>query len=388
MALKKTAPNPRLASRNKSKRGVSTGRKGYTGGKSRQHYIVKEKDKDGKRVDRSDAIILLPGEYPVYHQNNEFIEEPEDRPIDHWHGSMMHSGMKVGKKFLSAQCSAGYDPQRPKDCVFCKKVEDGVDYIKPPREHFYITIFHLAPYIKTLITDDAGKPKTNQKGDFSYWWQQIPWDPDEATKALKESKRFFGDKYRRFGLQKYLCLPPTQYDVLVNKGPDLQKHCASCHEGQLTPLAIACEHRGCGMYTPYKNPNELLRVYDGMDACPNCDGDLDGIRIDYDCDCCNDPDPTNIYDCVLWIRRDGEGAKTNINVLRHRSIVRFKIPEEYGPATVEELLEEVKPFDFPAMTKPDSLRDQAKYIGVDNPYAGDGGTDYDKDGGERYGKDD
>jgi hypothetical protein len=383
----KRKPNPHRAIANRNARGVTT-KRAFTAGKSRIHSISKADDNE-----RGDPLILIPGEYPIMSSGGQFIEDPSERPVDAWFGSLTH-GLKLGKKYRTAVCSAGYDSMRPRSCVYCYANDQKMENVGPIREKYSITVLHLAEYIKVTVKDrDTDKPIQKKSGDgFAFWWNQLPRDKGDRAKLVEEAKKYHGTKpsdYMKFGHTKYLELGGVHYSAITQYGVDLANTCGSCG-GELLAVSIMC-HSCNEIMMAGQSPEDIIRSYQGLARCPKCGGDVDNVVLDYECVDCNEPEPVDIYSTVIFLRRDGEGAQTKVTMVRTRAMEKFSIPDQYKNDDgdgVPEMLAKIEPFDFSKMVVPDTLAKQSEALGIPNPYAESGSSDYDEKDNVGYGKED
>ena len=285
-------------------------------------YIIQAMTDEGKDIDF---------EYPVWICS------------DHYNGSK-------GIKRRSCTCSAGMvvgldERGNPnfetgnKPCIPCYYIdEEGAgDYINRGR--------------KVVFT-----------GVVLKWFHQKTVDKKTVFEACagKRCKLCSEGVKKQFGRRVFWPMGPVWAEYIMQKNAMLQKSCGC--GGVLTYLGFSCPKCAAAIRdyddsTPNDGEIEKLRTMDVR--CPKCKEKVRAVA-EVECDECDDPIVVDLWSVALKPLRIGDKYTPDL--------------ESWRPLKPKEIeaLATYKPIDFKKFLSPSSLKDQAEWYGLKNPFGRDG----------------
>jgi hypothetical protein len=302
-------------------------------------------------------------------------------------------GQKGIQSFRDITCSAGPESHAPQPCVGCYQVDHGAKDSKP-RDQWAFNIAHLAWYHQhPLVKDGQVQTKKGSSDPILVKGECLAYKKENELLGRAVPK--LGNKIKQpktcencgqqhpfvFGDHRVLQLGSGHLKALLGLNDDLKKKCANCNTN-LVRSAFRCGNEACDVH--------LVDVAAGMqgwttdqieqfEKTPQTCGSCTQTTLpfcEYVCGYddsynlgtgCGDARPMEVWDCVIWVQREGKGTESELKIKRIEPISKFKTPDN-RPLS-EHLKEIVKePFDLVDMYKSKSLDDQASEIRVPNPY--------------------
>jgi hypothetical protein len=294
--------------------------------------------------------------------------------------------------FRELVCSSGPEPHAPQPCVGCYMVDHGAKDSKP-KDNWAFNIAHLGVYhLKPLVKDGQVQMKKDGSGPIlikeeciSYKMDNVALGRGVTSGKIKDQKLI--NKYKTcesckeqhpftWGDHRIMQLGMKHLRNLFEIDEMVGSKCANC---ETTILRVGFDCSGCGAelvdLSKVQWTNDEIDDYAARGQCGSCDS---RAVVKYRCgyndkfkvvqEPCNSPRRTDIFDCVLWIQRQGESTESEIVVKRVELIKNYKSPE--GKPLTDCLAEIVKePFDLVEMYKPETVENQSELIQVQNPYA-------------------
>jgi hypothetical protein len=189
---------------------------------------------------------------------------------------------------------------------------------------------------------------------------------DFADCTGKQCKLCNSGAKRVFGKRMYWPLGPMHGDQLADIAKKtLSRNCAC--GGKIRPIAFECP-RCRTTYrdledNPFDNKKELAKFRAEDHTCGNHKCGYHGPMVEIPfCNNCKKAVPLNLFNTQLEVYMSGTGTKSTLMV------------PEYTPLSVElkaKIKDALIPFDFNKVWdyKPLSPEEQAKWMGIDNPYS-------------------
>lgn len=295
--------------------------------------------------------------------------------------------------FREIVCSCGPDPHAPQPCVGCYQNDHGQKEAKP-RDNWafnmaHLAWYHLIPYVKdgqVQMKKDNSGPVMIKEECKSYKMENVylgraVQSGRVSQDIAKRYKQCEGCKQQAqfvWGEHRVLQLGFKHLKNLFEIDDMVGKKCLSCGTGILR-VAFDCEKCDTELLdlSQVQWTNDQIEQYSRTPTQCQC-GHVGMPKSAYECGFddnynkiaqpCQDSRKTTIFDCVVWLQREGESTDSEVVVKRVELLHQYKTPD--NRALSEWLKEIVKePFNLAEMYKPDSVEDQAETIRVENPYA-------------------
>lgn len=357
------------------------------------------------KIEAAEAVVLIPGQYEDVYAVDEAsgarIIPPPIREAHHFRAHTFNVWMKPRNPqergyntFRELICSSGPDPHAPQSCVGCYQGDHGADKSTRARDQWAFNIAHLAWYhMIPFVKDNQVQMKKDGSGPVMYRDECRNQKPEnvylgravQAGKAQGEiAKRFKScdacqsQAQWAWGEHRVIQLGFKHLKNLFEIDDMVGKKCINCGTG-IIRVAFDCEQCGNEMLnlSQVQWTNDQIEQYaKGQQSC-SC-GHTGIPKSGYECGfdenfnqvskACESPQRTTIFDCVLWLQREGESTESEVVVKRVELISQYNRTPD-GRPLAEHLKEIVKePFNLTEMYKPEDVADQAESIRVDNPY--------------------
>lgn len=356
------------------------------------------------KIEAAEPIVLIPGEYDdIYAQDvngSRIVPPPKQEGLHirlHNFNVFMKPRNPNERGFMSFRelvCSAGPEPHAPQPCIGCYKVDHGEKEAKP-RDAWVFNIahlswYHLIPFVKdgqVQTKKDGSGPIMikvecpNYKMENVYLGRavQARRPPVEIAKRFKNCEACQQRAEYTWGDHRTLQVGFKHLKNIFAIDDQVGKKCLNCGTGILR-VAFDCENCNAELLdlSQVSWTNDQIEQYmKTQQQCGSC-GHVGLPKSAYECGFddnynsvaapCNNPQRTSIFDCVLWIQREGESTESEVVVRRVELISQYRTQD--GRPLSEHLKEIVKePFDLVEMYKPDTLDDQADLIKTENPFA-------------------
>lgn len=179
-----------------------------------------------------------------------------------------------------------------------------------------------------------------------------------------------GNTVKVFGQRKYWALSNRGRDELVELALEKLHTCASCGKGEVAPVRFKCSAPGCGKLIADRYDTSTELTDDDIDAllnsvidCPHCNKEIEAV-VEYACLMddgsvgCDKPARMgkNIFDIEFQVEQDKDNYALFIHAVRpvqeHKEL----------PGSM------LRPMPFNEFLLYMSLEDQAKALGIQNPY--------------------
>lgn len=300
--------------------------------------------------------------------------------------------------FRELICSAGPELHAPQPCVGCYQVDHGADKSCRARDSWAFNMAHLAWYhLVPLVKDNQIQMKKDGSGPVMVKQQCQSYRMENVYlgRAVHAGRapRDFANKYKEcegckqnaqwaWGDHRVLQLGFKHLKNIFAIDDDVGKRCINCGTGILR-IAFDCGQENCDhelldlsqvawtndqIEQYMKTPQQCVNGHVGLPKSVfECGFDDNYNRVAQPC---HNPQKTSIFDCVLWLQREGESTESEVVVRRVELISQFQARTPDQRPLPDHLAEIVKePFNLAEMYKPEDLEDQADSIQVDNPYA-------------------
>ncbi len=353
----------------------------------------------------SEPIVIIAGQYPDLLARNPDGSVPNPPPMGeayHFraHTFAIHVQGKNGKQgfrtFREVVCSAGPEPHAPQPCIGCYQVDHGAD--AKARDTWAFNIAHLGYYHnQPLVKDGQIQLKKNSNDPVMVKNECLAYKMENILQGRAAQARVQGIKQPRrcegcdgnhpflFGDHRVLQVGRRHLDNLFEIDDKIGNRCMNCNTYMLrTEFRCGNEHCDTLIFqiaqSGWTNA-QIDQFSKSQYGCPACQT-LNLPYSIYECGYSEqyvpipgagcpqgvDPRKMSIFDCVLWIQREGEKMESEIVVKKFEPITDYRTHD--GRSLGEHLPEIVRqPYDLLDMYSPDSLDDQAKTIGIQNPYA-------------------
>lgn len=356
------------------------------------------------KIEAAEPIVLIPGQYEDIYAvdgNGARILPPPIQEGLHLRAHNFNVFMKPRNPqekgyntFRELYCSAGPDPHAPQPCIGCYEGDHGADKSTRARDSWVFNMAHLAWYhLVPVVKDGQVQMKKDQSGPImnkiqctSHRMENVYLgravqagrvSPDIAKKhkpcegCQQQAEWSWGD-------HRVLQLGFKHLKNLFEIDDKVGKQCINCGTSILR-IAFDCEKCAGELLNlaQVSWTNDQIDQYMKMQQQCNC-GHIGLPKSAYECGFdenfnqvaqpCDNPQKTTIFDCVLWVQREGESTDSEIVVKRVELISDYKTQDQ---RPLDDHLKEIvkEPFDLVEMYKPDDLDDQAKTIQKPNPYA-------------------
>lgn len=362
------------------------------------------------KIEAAEAVVLIPGEYediyatyPEGHpQMGQRIIPPPKQEGLHIRAHTFNVFMKPRNpnergynSFREVYCSAGPEPHAPQPCVGCYQVDHGQKDSRA-RDSWVFNIAHLAWYhLVPFVKDNQVQMKKDGSGPImikvecmSHKMENVYLGravhagraPADIAKNFKQCDGCQQQAEWSWGDHRVLQLGLKHLKNIFEIDDMVGKKCINCGTGILR-IAFDCEKCNLELLdlSQVSWTNDQVEVYTKTQQQCQC-GHLGLPRSAYECgfddnfhrvaEPCASPQKTTIFDCVLWLQREGESTDSEVVVKRVELISQFQ-QRTPGQRPLPEFLTEIvkEPFNLVEMYKPESLDEQAESIRVENPYA-------------------
>lgn len=353
------------------------------------------------RTQISEPIIIIPGQYVDVLARNEDGSPVTPPPIIEGKHFRAHTfpvtvSPRSGAPFRTFKdivCSCGTDPHAPTPCLGCYQVDHGAKDSRA-RDQWAFNIAHLAwyhtrPYMKDgQIQYKRGtqEPIMVKNECLTYKMENVilgraGQQPNLKRKA-KQCEGCQGQHPHVWGDHRTIQVGSKHLQTILDMDDQYGRKCANCGTG-IIRVAFNCGHckqevldvAAAGwtneqLDTFAKSPHQCAHCSQATvpESVFECGFDDNFQQVGGGCPDNVEPRRTSIFDCVLWMQREGDGTDTEIVVTKVELISAYKTPD--GRPMADHLKEIVPaPFNLDEMYSADTLDEQAETIGVANPYA-------------------
>jgi hypothetical protein len=345
-------------------------------------------------------LLFLPGQYLDLVDASQKDHDPKSEPDYH---RLTHRAKKKprqqaarpdnddggGKwdRFEDYTCSSGFEAHAPKPCVFCYQNDTGIDM---RRSHqwcwnvIHLAVYHLVPRTKDnkVVTAPDGTIECYRNQCLSY---------DLSARLRNVQCRDCANGHEvTFGAHRWLGLGASHQNCVRSWHAEVSQNCAYCGTG-IMEVGYDCAHCNKPVVDLQTLTQEEVERYKNHKMpCPHC-RQSDFLRIAFECgyDENGDKDPTKgceadvaprprtLFDYVWWAQREGEQTESKIVAVKKRLVTSFKMtifegePDEAEVRLSDELIKHLAPqlFDFEDMLRPMETIEQARVLGIRDPYA-------------------
>ena len=342
------------------------GRRGTRSVSWKQRFDVPMKDAADAR-DISEPCIFINAEYDDPYQPG------VKRPYYHYRVHHFNQGTKNYREIV---CSAGPDGRG--ECYGCHMYSQGNKWAEP-KDKVSFNIAHLGWYHDTPLLDSkTGQPIMKREDPTQYIIIRTPCEAQGNNFQCK----WCGAGYQRaYGGHRYLEVGPGHFESIQGMDKALQGTCVNCHTSVLIPETSYrcpdCKEVAYEIATSGFTTQEQVQQYNlSHQPCRKCGsvkpfepayecGYVKGVKMGGGCA----PGQTKVatlFDTVVYLFRE-KGKLVTLKGDVKVPFSNFRAPE--GGRTPEAVLEEIKvPFDFSNLYKPDSVAEQCKQVGAQNPF--------------------
>lgn len=356
------------------------------------------------KIEAAEAVVLIPGEYDdpyaVNPDGTKVMPPPKVEGL-HFRIHSFNVFMKPRNPnergyntFRELVCSAGAEPHAPQPCVGCYQHDHGQKDAKP-KDNWAFNIAHLGWYHNVpLVKDGQVQMKRDNSGPVMVKQECLTYKMENvylgrAVQAgrvppaiAKKYKECEGCKQRAefvWGDHRVLQLGFKHLKNILEIDDKVGKKCVTCGTGI---LRVAFDCGGCKNeildLSAVQWTNDQIETFSKSQyTCQGC-GHTALPESVYECGyddnydtlapSCANPKKTSIFDCVLWLQREGESTESEVVVKRVELLSQYRTQDN---RVLQEHLKEIvkQPYDLNEMYKPESVNDQAETIRVENPYA-------------------
>lgn len=356
------------------------------------------------KVEAAEPVVLIPGEYEdpyAVDENGNRIIPPPKAEAHHFriHTFSVHvKGRNPSERgfntFRDLVCSSGPEPHAPQPCLGCYQVDHGAKDSKA-KDNWAFNMAHLGwyhqvPLVKdgqvVMKKDNSGPVMVKQeclgyKMENVYLGRAIQSGrvPPQIAKKYKECEGCKHSAGFVWGDHRVLQLGFKHLKNILEIDDKVGKKCINCNTGILR-VAFDCEKCEAELLdlSQVQWTNDQIEQYSKTPATCQACGHQAKPKSAYECgyddnynqvaQSCGNPVKTTIFDCVLWLQREGESTESEVVVKRVELISQYKTQDSRHLA--DHIKEIVKaPFELADMYKPDSTDEQAETIRVQNPYS-------------------
>lgn len=294
--------------------------------------------------------------------------------------------------FRDIVCSSGPEPHAPQPCIGCYQHDHGSKDAKP-KDQWAFNVAHLAwyhnvPYVKdnqVQMKKDGSGPVMIKKECTSYKMENVYLGravasgrvPPQIARKYEQCEGCQQQAPFVWGEHRLIQLGFKHLKNILEIDDKVGKKCLNCGTGILR-VAFDCEKCQTELLdlAQVQWTNDQIETYSKTPAQCGC-GHVGLPQSAYECgfddnynrvaNCCDNPQKTTIFDCVLWLQREGESTESEVVVKRVELISRYATQDN---RPLQDHLKEIvkEPFDLAAMFKPDTVDEQANTIRVENPY--------------------
>lgn len=356
------------------------------------------------KIEAAEPVVLIAGEYDdVYAadaQGAKIIPPPKGEALHfrlHSFNVFMaprNPSERGYNTFRELVCSCGPEPHAPQPCIGCYQADHG-DKNARSKDAWAFNMAHLGWYHLTpLLKDGVIQMKRDNSGPVMVKQECMTYKMENVYlgRAIQSGRvpAIIAKKYKEcegckqrlqhiWGDHRVLQLGFKHLKNILEIDDKVGKRCINCNTGILR-VAFDCEKCNTEMLdlSQVQWTNDQIETYSkSPTACQSC-GHQGLPKSGYECgfddnynqvaQSCANPQKTTIFDCVLWLQREGESTESEVVVKRVELLSQYKT-QDNRPLT-DHLPEIVKePYNLADMYKPDTLDEQAESIRVQNPYA-------------------
>lgn len=356
------------------------------------------------KVEAAEPVVLIPGEYEDVFATNADGTRVVPAPKMEGYHFRAHSfnvfmqprnpSERGYSTFRSLVCSAGPDPHAPQPCMGCYQHDHG-DKNARSKDQWAFNIahlgwYHLVPLVKdnqvVMKKDNSGPVMVKQecttyKMENVYLGRAIQSGrvPPQIAKKFKECEGCKQQAQHVWGDHRVLKLGFKHLKNLFEIDDKVGKKCLTCGTGILRVAfdCAKCNGEILDLSQVQWTNDQIEQFSKSQNQCPHC-GSVDVPVSAYECGFddnynkvaqpCNDPKKTSIFDCVLWLQREGESTESEVVVKRVTLLSQY-VTQDNRPLQdhLKEIVKET--FDLPGMYEPEKIEDQCELIRVQNPYA-------------------
>ncbi len=368
------------------------------------HPFLAAPPSEESKTEAAEPIVLIAGEYEdpysVDDQGNRIVPPPKTEGL-HFRVHNFNVFMKGRNPseqgyhtFREIACSAGPEPHAPQPCLGCYEVDHGNKDAKS-KDQWAFNIAHLGWYhMVPLVKDNQVQMKRdgsgpvmikqecmNQKRENMYLGRALQANrgvPQAIAKKYKNCDGCQQGAQWAYGDHRVLKLGFKHLKNILEIDDKIGKKCVTCSTGILR-VAFDCQHCNNEILdlTAVQWTNDQIETYSKTQQnCPHCQQVTVPQNV-YECGydenynkisaSCSDPRKTTIFDCVLWVQREGESTESEVVVKRIDLLPQYVTPDN---RPLQDHLKEIvkEPFNLTEMYKPDTLDEQADTIQKPNPY--------------------
>jgi hypothetical protein len=356
------------------------------------------------KIEAAEPIVLIAGSY----ENPYAVDETGARilppPKEEGHRFRVHNfnvwvkpkkpGQKGFNAFREIVCSSGPEPHAPQPCLGCYQVDHGQKEAKP-RDNWAFNIAHLGWYHqKPLVKDGVVQMKKDNSGPVLVKDECKSYKMDNVLlgRAIQSGRvpSNIADKFKQcescgaqhpyiWGDHRVLQIGFQHLKNLFDIDDQVGRRCLTCGTNILR-VAFDCSLCNNELVDIAQSgwTNDQINTFSkAASQCPHCGGSGVPVSI-YECgfdenfskvaNPCDSPQKATIFDCVIWVQREGESTDSKLVVKRVELIRDYKTQD--GRPLSEHLKEIVRePFNLAEMYAPDSVDDQSKVLEIQNPWA-------------------
>lgn len=303
-------------------------------------------------------VRLIPGSYMGFEgEENEYYQYVE------------HFAARSNKSFI---CSKQYQiidgalSTVGGKCLGCQERDSGSEDISWSLRHAFNGL-HLDWYHLEPVTDDKGNALRYKTGDRKgeQIMRKIPCEGRRCVHCKDGLEKVFGKKI-------HWSVGSGHLNDLAGFVSEIEKDCSSCGRGRLEEVSYECPNCGfmfIDMNSTDMEDKAIASYVAHKRTCPECET-IDYPMRQFECDACQDPASTSIFDCTLEIKRQGEGTNSTVQIPRWHL--------EDLPEDLDEHIS-LKPYDFKRVFAPDPFDVQAKILKIRNPYSDEDAESHVKD---------
>jgi len=298
------------------------------------------------------------------------------------------------EKYGDFPCSAGPSPHAPQNCVGCQQNDAGNKTVGNGRQQWAFNVKHLVPYHEIPLVDKKTgqmRMKQDNSGPVMVLQQCQVGTPSERLYGMKNNRNGQCEHCQRnmpllYGAPKFLQLGKNHLEELFKVDTFLEQTCANCMT-RLIKVAFDCARCGNEILNVAQSGfvnDQLKQFAETPQQCRSC-GHVGLAKPAYECGfdpngmykvpqggCSQnvEPRPMSIFDCVLFVHKEGQDTQTKL-VISPPTPIRF-FRTHTGNTDLEQFLQQphlVRGINLVDAFKPIDLEEQARICGVPNPFA-------------------
>jgi hypothetical protein len=333
-----------------------------TGRKANWHLGWKPPMREpGARQSSAQPVVIVDASYPD-------LKNPgETTPF---FGYQQHNYKLAGNQFRSFTCSG--DP-----CIGCFDYSHGKKWAAP-RDMAAFNLLHLAWYHEIPLTDNRTGQiiyKDNKPGEMVMVMEEC-----EATQTNPTCRYCAQNMRKQFGLQRYFAMGTGYLETILGIDKKLGSQCVRCGTNVVTQM-YHCAACGAALYdtaSGFFNDQQLAQYVDSPTEChachatdkpqprPQCGYDPTGRKLVGRGCPEGAPQLLTIFDVVIYLERESGDIAKLVDVA---TVPFSQFPTPDG-RPLEQIRDELckEPFNFDQHFAPESVEEQAKRLGIPNPF--------------------